>query len=233
MLEVAGVDVFRGESQVLWEVSLRVDAGERVAVLGSNGAGKSTLIAAILGAVRPSRGDIRFRGQSLVGKRPYQVARMGIAIVPEGRRVYRDMTVYENLEMGAYPPRARAALRQSLERVFSLFPVLAERRGQSAGSLSGGQQQMLAIGRALMSRPDFLIVDELSLGLAPLVTQEIFAALDSLGEGITVMLVEQNVEMALRHSQRAYVLESGRVAREGRSADLADDPEIRRAYLGL
>ncbi len=233
MLEISHLDVLRGETQVLWDVSLAVGRGERVAILGSNGAGKSTLLAAVFGAVRPARGTITFDGTPLTGRPPHEVARMGLAIVPEGRRVYRDMTVYENLEMGAYPKRARERLRTSLERVFGLFPVLAERRGQRAGSLSGGQQQMLAIGRALMSCPELLFVDELSLGLAPLVTREIFAVLDSLGDEVTVVLVEQNVEMALRHSQRAYVLESGRVVREGPSRALMDDPEIRRAYLGL
>lgn len=233
MLEVSGLEVFRGESQVLWGVSLVVGAGERVAILGSNGAGKSTLIAAVLGVVPPSGGEVLWNGISLLGKRPHEVARMGIAVVPEGRRVYRDMTVYENLEMGAYPLRARKRMRESLDRVFGLFPVLKERKGQRAGSLSGGQQQMLAIGRALMGCPELLIVDELSLGLAPIITQEIFGVLDSLAGELTVILVEQNVELALRHSERAYVLESGRVVREGRSADLAGDPEIRRAYLGL
>ncbi len=233
MLEIAHLDVFRGETQVLWDVSLTVGRGERVAILGSNGAGKSTLLAAVFGAVPPARGAVVFNGTTLTGRRPHEVARLGVAIVPEGRRVYPQMTVYENLEMGAYPKRARARFRSSLDRVFDLFPVLAERRRQRAGSLSGGQQQMLAIGRALMGCPELLFVDELSLGLAPRVTREIFAALDRLGDEVTVVLVEQNVEMALRHAQRAYVLESGRVVRQGLSRELLDDPEIRRAYLGL
>ncbi len=233
MLKISGVDVYRGETQVLWDIGLEIEAGERVAVLGSNGAGKSSLMAAITGILAPRRGAIDFRGQSLVGFKPYQITQLGIALVPEGRRVYKDMTVRENLEMGAFPKRGRPMLKRSMDRVLTLFPKLQERRQQHAGTLSGGEQQMLAIGRALMSLPDLLLIDELSLGLAPRVTKEIYAALEKLGGETTVLLVEQNVELALKHSERAYIVESGRIPRTGASGDLMDDPDIRRAYLGL
>lgn len=233
MLKISGVDVYRGETQVLWEIGLEIQAGERVAVLGSNGAGKSSLMAAITGVLAPRRGAIDFRGQSLVGFKPYQITQLGIALVPEGRRVYKDMTVRENLEMGAFPKRGRPMRKRSMDRVLRLFPKLRERRQQHAGTLSGGEQQMLAIGRALMSLPDLLLIDELSLGLAPRVTKEIYAALEKLGGETTVLLVEQNVELALKHSERAYIVESGRITRTGDSADLMDDSDIRRAYLGL
>jgi branched-chain amino acid transport system ATP-binding protein len=233
MLKVEGIDVFRGETQVLWGIDLQVAAGERVAVLGSNGAGKSSLMAAITGMLPPRRGAVLFRHESLAGLKPYEITQRGIALVPEGRRVYKDMSVRENLEMGAFPRRGRPHLKATLERVYGLFPKLAERARQRAGTLSGGEQQMLAIGRALMSRPDLLLIDELSLGLAPLITKEIYAALAGLGSEVTVLLVEQNVELALKNSQRAYIVESGRLTRSGESAALMHDPDIRRAYLGL
>lgn len=233
MLKINGVDVYRGETQVLWDIALEVPAGERVAVLGSNGAGKSSLMAAITGVLPPRRGEIYFRGQSLKGFKPYQITQLGIAMVPEGRRVYKDMTVRENLEMGAFPKRGRPMLKQSMERVLTLFPKLRERRNQRGGTLSGGEQQMLAIGRALMSMPELMLIDELSLGLAPLVTKEIYAALKNLGDETTVLMVEQNVELALKNSRRAYIVESGRVTQSGASAELINDPDIRRAYLGM
>jgi branched-chain amino acid transport system ATP-binding protein len=233
MLEISEIDVIRGETQVLWGVSLEVHHGERVAILGSNGAGKSTLLAAVTGLLPLRRGDIRLRGDSLKGKKAHQITQLGVAMVPEGRRVYRDMTVLENLEMGAYPKRGRDQLGQTMEHVLRIFPVLGQRRDQWAGTLSGGEQQMLAIGRALMSRPELLLIDELSLGLAPLVTKEIYRALDSLAEETTILMVEQNVEQALNHSQRAYILESGRMTRNGPSPELMQDADIRRAYLGM
>ena len=233
MLKIKDVDVYRGETQVLWEIALEVPAGERIAILGSNGAGKSSLMAAITGVLPPRRGEIYFRGQSLKGFKPYQITQLGIALVPEGRRVYKDMTVRENLEMGAFPKRGRPMIKQSMERVLTLFPKLQERRNQRGGTLSGGEQQMLAIGRALMSMPELLLIDELSLGLAPRVTKEIYAALANLGDETTVLMVEQNVELALKHSRQAHIVESGRVTRSGASAELMDDPDIRRAYLGM
>lgn len=233
LLDVAHLDLFRGETQVLWDVSLSIAPGERVAILGSNGAGKSSLLAGVTAAIPPAAGEIRFDGLSLVGKQPHQVTALGIALVPEGRRVYKDMSVRENLEMGAFPKTARGRLKQSLEHVIQLFPILGERRDQPAGTLSGGEQQMLAIGRALMSRPKLLLVDELSLGLAPMITKSIYRTLSELGSDITILLVEQNVEQALNFSQRSYILESGRITRSGRSADLLQDADIRRAYLGM
>ncbi len=232
MLEVFEIDIYRGETQVLWGVSLSLDRGERVAILGSNGAGKSSLLAGITGVLPPSRGDIRVNGESIVGKPPYQITQLGVALVPEGRRVYRDMTVRENLEMGAYPKRGRRHLAQTMADVLRLFPVLEERKNQRAGTLSGGEQQMLAIGRALMSRPQLLLIDELSLGLAPMITKQIYEALSALGQELTLLLVEQNVEQALNSSQRAYILESGHMTRSGASVDLIEDDDIRRAYLG-
>ncbi len=233
LLDVAHVDLFRGETQVLWDISLSIATGERVAILGSNGAGKSSFLAAVTAALAPARGEIRFSGQSLAGKRPHEVTGLGIALVPEGRRVYKEMSVSENLEMGAFPKSARGRLKETLEHVVQLFPILGQRRDQPAGTLSGGEQQMLAIGRALMSRPRLLLVDELSLGLAPMITKSIYRTLAELGSDLTILLVEQNVEQALNFSQRAFILESGRVTRSGRSADLLQDADIRRAYLGL
>ena len=233
LLEVLQIDLYRGETQVLWDVSLSIEQGERVAILGSNGAGKSSFLAAVTAALTPAAGEIRFNGHSLLGKRPHQVTGLGIALVPEGRRVYKDMSVKENLEMGAFPKSARGRLRETLEHVIRLFPILGQRKNQPAGTLSGGEQQMLAIGRALMSRPTLLLVDELSLGLAPLITKSIYRTLSELGSDITLLLVEQNVEQALSFSQRAYILESGRMTRSGRSADLMQDADIRRAYLGM
>ncbi|MGE5255912.1 MAG: ABC transporter ATP-binding protein [Hyphomicrobiales bacterium] len=233
LLEVSQVDLYRGETQVLWDVSLSIEPGERVAILGSNGAGKSSFLAAVTAALTPAAGEIRFNGHSLIGKKPHQVTSLGIALVPEGRRVYKDMSVKENLEMGAFPKTARGRLKETLEHVIELFPILSRRGDQPAGTLSGGEQQMLAIGRALMSRPTLLLVDELSLGLAPLVTKSIYRTLSELGSDITLLLVEQNVEQALNFSRRAYILESGRMTRSGRSLDLIRDADIRRAYLGM
>jgi branched-chain amino acid transport system ATP-binding protein len=233
LLEVTHVDLFRGETQVLWDVSLSIAPGERVAILGSNGAGKSSFLAAVTAGIPPATGEIRFNGRSLVGKPPHEVTGLGIALVPEGRRVYKDMSVRENLEMGAFPKSARGRLKETLEHVVQLFPILGQRHDQPAGTLSGGEQQMLAIGRALMSRPRLLLVDELSLGLAPMITKSIYRTLSELGADITILLVEQNVEQALNFCQRAYVLESGRITRFGKSADLIQDVDIRRAYLGL
>lgn len=233
MLDVSEIKVFRGETQILWNISLNVRQGERVAILGSNGAGKSTLLAAIVGVLPPAAGKITFNGTSLLEKKPYQIIKLGLALVPEGRRVYRDMTVWENLEMGAYPKKRRQDIQATSRHVLELFPILKNRKHQRAGTLSGGEQQMLAIGRALMGRPEMLLLDELSLGLAPVITKEIYHVLDGLAAETTILMVEQNVEQALKHSHRAYVLESGHMTRSGASADLMADEDIRRAYLGL
>jgi len=233
MLKISNLNVFRDETQILWDVSIEVKEGEKVAILGSNGAGKSTLLLSIMGVLPPSGGEIRFAGTPITGQKAHQITRAGLALVPEGRRVYGDMTVWENLEIGAYPKRGRKDLDQTRGHVIELFPILAERKHQRAGTLSGGEQQMLAIGRALMSSPRMLFIDELSLGLAPLVTKEIFKVLDALSDETTILLVEQNVEQALKHSQRAYILESGRITRSGASEDLVEDEDIKRAYLGM
>jgi branched-chain amino acid transport system ATP-binding protein len=234
MLEVSGIDVFRGEAQILWGLDLKVEEGEVVTVLGANGAGKTTLVESILGIHHPKKGAVIFLGQEITLKPSFAITRLGVSCVPEGRRIFKDMTVYENLEMGAYPPNARLSLRDTLDRVFSLFPVLEERKNQISGTLSGGEQQMLAIGRALMSKPVLLLIDELSLGLSPKITKEIYAAIEKLRKGeATVLIIEQNAALALRHSDRGYVLETGRVALEGTSKDLLGNEHIRKAYLGM
>lgn len=233
MLRIRKLNVFRGETQVLWDIDLEIERGERVAILGSNGAGKTSLLHTVTGLQAASSGEILFNGEPLTGIPPHLVTRKGIAMVPEGRRVYRDMTVQENLEIGGYSARGRNPLPESLQYVFMLFPALEGRKKQRAGTLSGGEQQMLAIGRALMSRPELLLIDELSLGLAPVVTKDIYRTMDGLGKDTTILLVEQNVEQALRHSGRAYVLESGRLTRSDRSETLLKDRDIRRAYLGI
>ncbi len=234
LLAVEGIDVFYGDVQVLYGLSLEVREGEIVTLLGSNGAGKTTTLRAISGLRPPRRGDIRFRGASLVSMPAAARAELGIALVPEGRELWAQLTVRENLELGAYHPRVRARAAASLERVFALFPILAERQGQLAGSLSGGEQQMCAIGRALMGEPTLLMLDEPSLGLAPLLVEQVMRTIAELhAAGITVLLVEQNLHKALEIAERGTVIETGRVRLEGTSAELAANPEIRAAYLGI
>ncbi|HSB07196.1 MAG TPA: ABC transporter ATP-binding protein [Thermodesulfobacteriota bacterium] len=234
MLEVKGINVFRGETQILWNVGMKVDSGEVVTVLGANGAGKTTLVESILGIHHPTKGTITFLDREITFKSSFLITRSGVSCVPEGRRIFKDMTVYENLEMGAYPKKARASLMDTVEWVYSLFPVLRERKNQIAGTLSGGEQQMLAIGRALMSKPILLLIDELSLGLSPKITKEIYGTIKKLHqEGVTILLIEQNATLALRHSQRGYVLETGRIALQGTSQELLGNEHIRKAYLGM
>ena len=228
-----GFQTMAVKKQVLLSTAVLAGMGVLPLGLGSNGAGKSSLLAELTAAIPPAAGAIRFDGRPLAGRRPHEVTHLGIALVPEGRRVYKDMSVAENLEMGAFPKRARGRLKETLDHVVQLFPILGQRRDQPAGTLSGGEQQMLAIGRALMSRPRLLLVDELALGLAPMITQSIYRSLSALGADITILLVEQNVEQALNFSRRAYILESGRITRSGRSSELLQDADIRRAYLGL
>jgi branched-chain amino acid transport system ATP-binding protein len=232
MLKIDGIDVDIGEHRILRQVSAQVNEGERVAVVGANGAGKTTLIRTIVGLLKPRAGRITFQNQPLDKFAPQEIARLGIACVPEGRRPFKEMSVLDNLRMGGYNPRARSQLKQSLDEVTALFPVLQQRLNQSAGTLSGGEQQMLAIGRALMSRPLLLLVDELSLGLAPLVVKDIYRVLNMVGERITLVMVEQNVNQVLRHSDRAYLMETGRVVRSGNSREFLEDPAIRESYLG-
>jgi len=233
MLELRNVNAFYGKIQALRDVSLRVDNGKIVSLLGANGAGKTTTVRTIVGLNRSADNDIRFEGRA-IGKVPsHQIVRLGIAMVPERREVFADMTVADNLEMGAYSRRESLELRRNIDWIYHLFPVLAERRKQRAGSLSGGQQQMLAIGRALMSRPRLLLLDEPTLGLAPLVVKQIFETLRQLNhEGMTILLIEQNANQALKLSEYAYILENGRISLEGRSAVLIADPIVQQSYLG-
>lgn len=233
MLEVTGIDVFYGDVQALWEVSFRVEAGEIVTLIGANGAGKTTALKTIAGLLKPRAGRMVFEGEDIAGLPAHQLAASGLVLIPEGRQLWPAMTVRENLEMGAYAKAARPHARKTLERVFAMFPVLGERAAQKAGTLSGGEQQMCAIGRGLMARPRLLLLDEPALGLAPLLVREVFASLRTIREqGVTIVLVEQNVSHALALADRAYVLETGRVTLSGRSADLAEDDRIRNGYLG-
>ena len=233
MIEIHNVEVCIGENQVLRDVSLEVRENETVAVIGANGAGKTSLIKTILGLLKVRGGRVRLKNTDLGALQPHQIVALGMSCVPEGRRVFRDMSVRENLEMGAYLPHARSRMLESLAWVTELFPILKTRWKQRAGTLSGGEQQMLAIARALMSKPECLLIDELSLGLAPVLVKEIYRQLGIIRQEMTVLLVEQNVEQALKNSARAYVLETGRLVREAPSQDLLHDPHVRKAYLGL
>ncbi len=233
LLSISGLDVHYGGIQALRGVSLRVEEGEIVALLGGNGAGKTTTLRAVSGLVRASRGEIALDGASLRKRSPDAIVRLGIGHAPEGRRVFGGMTVRENLDLGAYAVRSRSAFAQRLEYVLATFPRLHERLEQAAGTLSGGEQQMLAIGRALMSGPRLLMLDEPSLGLAPVLVQTIFRVIAEINaRGTTVLLVEQNARQALRIASRGYVLETGRVAFEGTGANLLADPAVADAYLG-
>ena len=233
LLEVRDLNVSYGDAHVLWDVCLHVEEGAIVSLVGANGAGKSTLLKAISGLVRPQAGEIVFRGRSIRGAAPQEIVSIGISHVPEGRGLFTQMTVLENLELGAYPAGVRARMRESLEYAFGLFPRLRERSRQKAGSLSGGEQQMLAIGRALMARPALLILDEPSLGLSPMVVKAMFELMRTLnGQGVTILLVEQNIHQALQVARHAFVLQTGRVVMQGPGRELLDDPMIRKAYVG-
>ncbi|HXN82378.1 MAG TPA: ABC transporter ATP-binding protein [Myxococcales bacterium] len=234
LLEVKDIEVAYGDVQVLFGVSLEVHEGEIVTLLGSNGAGKTTTLRAIAGVRPPRSGAIRFRGQDLSRVAASARPALGIALVPEGRELWPQLTVRENLELGAFGKGVRPRLRQNLEKVESLFPRLAERSGQLAGSLSGGEQQMCAIGRALMSEPRLLMLDEPSLGLAPIMVDQVFRTVERLHrEGMTIVLVEQNLKKALELAHRGYVIETGRLTISGTSAELSSNDAIRAAYLGL
>ena len=234
MLEVRDLQVAYGAAPALWGVSLDVQPGELLCVVGPNGAGKTTLINTIAGILRARGGSIRLDGQDITRLPPHRFCEAGIALVPEGRRLFTGMSVLENLELGSYLPRARSQRRETLDEVIALFPVIREKLASPAGELSGGQQQMVAIARALMARPSLLLLDEPSLGLSPLIVHDRFAAIRRINaRGISVLLVEQNVTMALDVSDRAYVLEEGRVVAEGAPDDLLARPEIQRADLGV
>ena len=233
MLALEQVNVFYGAIHALRDVSLTVNAGEVVTLIGSNGAGKSTTLRAITGLLTPKRGRVMFEGEDITGVPPHRLVARGISMAPEGRGIFANLTVLENLEMGAYLVRDPARLKQDIERSVTMFPRLRERATQPAGTLSGGEQQMLAIARALMSRPKLLLLDEPSLGLAPLICHTIFSTIDEIkAAGTTVLLVEQNANAALKHSDRGYVLETGSVTLEGPAATIAGDPRVREAYLG-
>ena len=234
MLTVTDLDVFHGDARALDDVSLEVAAGAIVAIVGANGAGKSSLIRTIAGMHRPSRGRVAFKGTDIAGWPSHRVCNLGIGQVAEGRQVFPTLTVAENLDMGAMLPRARAQRRQQLDRVYALFPILSERAAQAAGTLSGGEQQMLAIGRCLMGAPELVMFDEPSLGLSPTVVQDVLTTIRDLnGEGLTCVLVEQNVAVSLKLASRAYVLENGRITLSGSGAALLSDDRVRQAYLGL
>jgi branched-chain amino acid transport system ATP-binding protein len=234
LLEVEKIAAAYGEVRALWDVSFAVGEGEIVTLLGANGAGKTTTMRVISGLLRPLAGEVRLAGRPVHRLRAPRIVEAGVVQIPEGRRLWPRMTVLENLELGAYLPGSRARRAETLAWVLSLFPRLAERRAQLAGTLSGGEQQMLAIGRGLMSRPRLLMLDEPSLGLAPILVREVFEIVRKINaEGVTVLLVEQNVRQALELAARGYVLETGRVTRAGSAAALLEDPEIKRAYLGM
>ncbi|MHB2168690.1 ABC transporter ATP-binding protein [Alsobacter sp. R-9] len=234
MLAIEGLDLFYGDAQALDGVSLAVPEGAIVAIVGANGAGKTSLIRAVAGMLRPAAGRILWRDRDIAGMPSHAVCNLGIGQVAEGRQVFPTLTVRENLLMGSMLPRARATRTQTLERMLALFPRLAERIGQAAGTLSGGEQQMLAIARCLMGRPDLVMFDEPSLGLSPAMVQTVLAAIADLNrDGLTCVLVEQNVAVSLRLAARAYVLENGRVTLSGTGAELLADDRVRQAYLGL
>lgn len=233
MLEINDLHVSYGAIRALKGVGFQVDQGEIVALIGANGAGKTTTLRTISGLIRPQSGTITYKGQNITKTPPHQIVSLGLCQVPEGRRVFTRMTVLENLEMGAYIRNDKANIKQDIKKVFERFPRLEERKAQLAGTLSGGEQQMLAMGRALMSRPTLLLMDEPSMGLAPMLVQEIFTIIKEINQsGTTVLLVEQNAHMALSIAHRAYVLEVGEVVLSGAAQDLANDPQVQKAYLG-
>ena len=234
MLKASGLDVFYGDVQVLWDVSFEVKQGEIVALIGANGSGKTTTLATLSSLLKPRKGSVEFEGQPIHTRAAHEMVNLGIAHVPEARRLFPEMSVRENLLLGALTPEAKTSRPEMLEKVYGLFPRLKEREKQAAGTLSGGEQQMAAIGRGLMSKPRLLMLDEPSLGLSPLLVGEIFRVLGEVHEaGVTVLLVEQNVFKTLSVADRAYVLENGRIVLEGTGSDLLANPHIRQAYLGI
>jgi branched-chain amino acid transport system ATP-binding protein len=234
MLRVDNIDVYYDDVQALWDISFEVEEGEIVALLGSNGAGKTTTLNAISGLLRPRKGNIEFLEQELTKLPAHKTASLGIAHVPEGRRLFPEMAVEENLLMGSLMPEAKARREESMERVFNIFPILKERRLQAAGTLSGGESQMLAIARGLMACPKLIMMDEPSLGLAPFLVDEVFRVIEQINrEGVTVLVVEQNVAHALKSCTRAYIMETGRIALQGTGEELLQDEHVKDAYLGV
>jgi len=233
LLSVTGLNVFYGDAQALWNIGFSIHEGEVFSIIGSNGAGKSTILRTITGLMRPLSGHIEFQGEHIAGRKPASIVERGISLVPEGRGLFSTMTVMENLELGAFTKRSRPGKWDTLKWVFELFPRITTRREQLAGKMSGGEQQMLAIGRALMSRPKLLMLDEPSLGLAPLVVKTVFEIIATLkAEGVTLLLVEQNIHQALKIADRACVIKTGRITMEGTGEQLLQDPEIQKAYMG-
>jgi branched-chain amino acid transport system ATP-binding protein len=234
MLKVNNIDVYYGDVQALWDVSFEVQEGEIVALLGSNGAGKTTTLNTISGLLRPGKGSIEFLGQELTKLPAHKMASLGIAHVPEGRRLFPEMTVEENLLMGSLMPEAKARRKESMEQAFDIFPILKERRRQAAGTLSGGESQMLAVARGLMACPRLIMLDEPSLGLAPFLVDEVFRVIEQINrEGVTVLVVEQNVAHALKSCNRAYILEIGRATLQGTGKELLGNEYVKEAYLGI
>jgi branched-chain amino acid transport system ATP-binding protein len=234
MLEVRGIDVFYGDVQVLWDVSFQVQKGEIVALIGANGSGKTTTLATVSSLLKPRKGSVQYEGQPISTRPAHDMVNLGIAHVPEARRLFPEMTVRENLLLGALTPEAKKSRPEMLEKVFQIFPRLKEREKQQAGTLSGGEQQMAAIGRGLMSKPRLLMLDEPSLGLSPILVADIFRVIKQVhADGVTVLLVEQNVFRTLEIADRAYVLGNGRVVLEGKGAELLANDHVRKAYLGL
>ena len=233
LLRVDDIDVFYGSLQVLWDVSIEVKTGEIVAIAGANGAGKTTLMKTISGILHPVTGSIEFAGEDITNMNAYDIVGQGISQVPEGRRLFPEMTVLENLMIGSYHGKARAVKQENLERVYDLFPILAERKNQVAKTLSGGQQQMVAIGRGLMANPKLMIIDEMSLGLSPLIVLDLFKILHEIqSRGVTVLLVEQNVWQTLHEADRAYIIETGRIVLSGNALELAEEEKVKNAYFG-
>jgi branched-chain amino acid transport system ATP-binding protein len=233
LLEVSHIDVFHGSFQALWDVSLTIKPGEIVAIIGANGSGKSTLLDTISGMVHPAKGSIEFEEKDISALEPFHIVGLGISQVPEGRRVFPDLTVLENLIIGSYNHNARSKREQNLQRVYQFFPVLGERKSQLAKTLSGGEQQMLALGRGLMSDPKLILLDEMSLGLAPIVINELYGILREIRDrGITILFVEQNVRRSLTEADRAYIMEAGRVVLSGDVATLREEERVKKAYFG-
>ena len=233
LLEVNHIDSFHGSFQALWDVSLSVKPGEIVAIIGANGSGKSTLLDTISGLVHPAKGSIEFEGKNISTLEPFKIVDLGISQTPEGRRIFPDLTVFENLKIGSYNRRARSERAHNLQKVYQLFPLLEERKTQLAKTLSGGEQQMLALGRGLMSNPKLMLLDEISLGLAPLLVNELYRALKEIRErGITILFVEQNARRSLIEADRAYIMEAGRVVLSGNVEDLREEEKVKRAYFG-
>ena len=234
MLKVSNIDVFHGSFQALWDVSLEVKPGEMLALIGANTSGKSTLLDTISGLLHPTKGSIEFEGKDISVLDPFLIVELGISQVPEGRRLFPEMSVLDNLIIGSYNRKARPKREQNLQQVYGHFPILEERKNQLAKTLSGGEQQMLAIGRGLMADPKLMLLDEMSLGLAPIVLDELYRALKEIRErGITILFVEQNVRRTLQEADRAYILESGRVVLSGTPAELQEEEDVRKAYFGV